>query len=443
LSRLTRRKLLVPRRKSRSFGIFSEQNPRFKKRNEDAAAVALFSTAGGRRVAYAAVADGISGLPNGDVAARLAVEGPLARLRAATWKTEEELREVLQRGFEEVNRQIADLPNGAGATLTAVVLTEDLLGILHIGDTSCFYFGQDESGDPRALRLTAPDTVVGDALAAGVDEDEVASMHQHALARSLGDLSAQPSIVLNPRGASSRKGMLLLTSDGITDVWSSGELLGRAGGTGDLDQLCASLCAEALIRPKGNGKPNRDNITCVGLDLVLWGKLGKPVEAWAGAAAKPGEVPASTRRRPLTRSFALVLASVIVVALGVYLSGIFSGPVGAPPTPPVPPPAVDPKAEAARVPAKEALGATASAGPAPVTPVPVIQIPGISPLPDRPLQPEKLGNPVGASSGAAASPAGKKAGAAVSPSAGADPGAKAAIQPRQGELSAPPPKSAP
>jgi serine/threonine protein phosphatase PrpC len=431
----------VRRRKSRSFGIFSEQNPRFKKRNEDAAAVALFSTAGGSRVAYAAVADGISGLPNGDVAARLAVEGPLARLRAATWKTEEELREVLQRGFEEVNREIADLPNGAGATLTAVVLTEDF--ILHIGDTSCFYFGQDESGDPRALRLTAPDTVAGDALAAGVDEDEVAAMHQHALARSLGDLSAQPSIVLNPRGVSSRKGMLLLTSDGITDVWSSGELLGRAGEPGDLDQLCASLCAEALTRPKANGKPNRDNITCVGLDLALWGKPGKPVEAWAGAAAKPVEAPASTRRRPLTLTLALVLASVIVAALGVYLSGIFSDSVGAPPMPPAPPPAAAPEAETARVLAKEAPSAAASAGPAPVAPVPVIQIPGISPLSDRHLQPEKLGNPVGASSGAAASPAGKKGGGAVSPAAGADPGAKAAIQPRQGELSAPPPKSAP
>ncbi len=437
--------------KPRAFGIFSEQNPRFKKRNEDAAAVSFFTTAGGSHVVYAAVADGISGLPNGDVAARLAVEGPLARLRASNWKTEEELREVLQRGFDEVNREIADLPNGAGATLTAVVLTEDLLGLLHIGDTSCFYFGQDESGDPRALRLTAPDTVVGDALAAGVDEDEVASMHQHALARSLGDLSTQPSIVLNPRGGDSRKGMLLLTSDGITDVWSSGELLGRAGEAGNLDQLCASLCADALNRPKANGKPNRDNITCIGLDLSVRGKRVKPAEAWAGAAARPGEAPAPPRKRPLTLSLALVLAVLIVTALGAYLSGIFSGPLVPDSTLAAPTPA--PKSEPVRVPAKEASAATPPAGPAPVTPVPVIQVPGISPvpekplagksLPERPLQPEKLGPPVGASSGSAARPAAKQEGAAITPSPATDPGAKAAIQPRPLDPASPPPKPAP
>lgn len=424
--------------KPRPFGVFSEQNPRFKKRNEDAAAVAFFTSAQGRHVAYAAVSDGISGLPNGDAAARLAVEGPLALLREAIWHTEEQLREVLQRGFDEVNRAIADLPNGAGATLTAVVLSEGLLGILHIGDTSCFYFGQDASGDPRALRLTAPDTVVGDALAAGVDEDEVASMHQHALARSLGDLSAKPSIVLNPRGVSAGKGILLLTSDGITDVWSSGELLGRAGEVKNLDELCGSLCADALRRPKANGKPNRDNITCIGLDLSSWGKPMKPAEVWAGAAFRTGDVPASPRKRPATLALILLLALNIVGAVVVHLEGIFSGPVVAEPTPPAAPSALAPKADTSRAPASESPAAASSAGPASV-----IQVPGISPPTEKPLQPEKLGPPVGASSGSAAVPTVTKASPAAAPSAGIDPGAKAAIQPRKSEPGSPPPKASP
>jgi protein phosphatase len=251
----------------KSIGLWSEQNPNYKGRNEDAACAGIILSASGQKIVFAAIADGVSGLPNGDVAARLAAKWPQDFIPAATFNSNEEFIDILKREFKKLNDTICSLPGGAGSTLTIVFMYHNESVVLHVGDTTCFYFTFNDDGDPSSLTLTQSDSVVGLAGASGMTDEELEQMHQHALAKSLGDPNIEPSIFVNPLKFNIKRGYLLLTTDGITDVWSSSEILPELNEELDMNIICRRLCDAALVRKKKNQRPNRDNITCVLIKL--------------------------------------------------------------------------------------------------------------------------------------------------------------------------------
>ena len=257
-------KLMAP---SKPVGMWSEQNLNYKKRNEDGASAGLVLSSSGKKVIFAAVADGVSGLPNGDAASRLAVEWPRSFIPAANFNSTGDFVEILKVEFQNLNNSVCALPGGAGSTLTVVFLFGSDIIIVHIGDTTCFYFTFNDDGDPCSITLTRSDSVVGQASASGLPDEELELMHQHALAKSLGDCNVEPSIIVNPVGLNLNRGYLLLTTDGITDVWSPSEILLEMNEVKDLNETCKRLCTLALQRRKKNQRPNRDNITCALVEL--------------------------------------------------------------------------------------------------------------------------------------------------------------------------------
>lgn len=308
------------RDKSSPFGLWSEQNPTYKRRNEDGGSAGLLVSASGQRVIFAAVADGVSGLPNGDEASRLAVRWPQEVIPAVTFDSTTSFVEALRKDFDRLNERICALPGGAGTTLTVVFLVGKEIVVVHVGDTTCFYFDLDPDENPRGLTLTRSDSVVGQARAAGTTDEELEGMHQHALAKCLGDPSLEPAIVVNPPNCRNDRGTILLTTDGITDVWSPSEILPELAAAPDATAVARNLCTQALVRKKKNQRPNRDNITAVLIKLENFPERLKPGCNFVGSAkplpAKPAPVPWYANAK--------VLAAVILVATAAGLMIIWS-----------------------------------------------------------------------------------------------------------------------
>jgi len=291
------------------FALCTEQNPRYKPQNEDSAAAGLIVNALGVRCHLGAVADGVSGLANGREASRLAVRGLVAELRTAKFASAADLVALAPDIFTRINEPIRSLSDrGSGTTLTAAVVVGRAFVVMHLGDSSCTYLGPDGSGGSRSLRLTREHTLVADATAAGADQAELDSLHQHALAACLGDPEVAPQIVVSPPDLSFDGGRLLLASDGVTDVWAPADLLAIADRTRDSAALCRALCVESLIRQTPQGRPNKDNITAVVLDLGALSESAPENIKFVGGAE---DAPAATkpergnRRGRQARAFAL------------------------------------------------------------------------------------------------------------------------------------------
>lgn len=155
--------------------------------NQDAVLTLHGEEAPNRALAVAAVADGMGGLPAGDVASSLAIEALRDRLTSDIG--EGPLRELLPHAMEDANRAVcedaADNPehNGMGTTLTVALVTEDRIFIAHIGDSSAYLLR-----DSRLEQLTVDHTWVQEGLDAGTLTPAEAATHpyRNMLTRGIG-----------------------------------------------------------------------------------------------------------------------------------------------------------------------------------------------------------------------------------------------------------------
>lgn len=217
--------------------------------NEDAAFA-------GRRLLV--VADGMGGLPAGELASEIAVAA-LHPLESSP--TDDDLIGALRARVEIANGQIREAVaadparQGMGTTITAVLLDGARAGLLHIGD-SRGYLWRD-----GALRQITPDHTYVQAL---VDQGLLtpAEAREHPqkalvtqalqgspLAPFTGELELRPG------------DRLLLCSDGLSDVVPDEDLAATLAAYADLDACAAHLIAQALA----GGGP--DNITVVLADF--------------------------------------------------------------------------------------------------------------------------------------------------------------------------------
>src|SRR6266545_201452 len=122
-----------------------------------------------------AVADGIGGLPAGEVASEIAIRGltaldeqfhgaePLRALRKAVNEANDEIRRVAE----------SDPANdGMGTTVTALLLSGDRFGLLHIGDSRAYLLR-----DGVLSQLTRDDTYVQALVDQGLLTAEAARNH--------------------------------------------------------------------------------------------------------------------------------------------------------------------------------------------------------------------------------------------------------------------------
>jgi PPM family protein phosphatase len=200
----------------------------------------------------AAVADGMGGLPGGEIAASAATGllraafrgGPLAEIeaavRAANWA-------IWARASEQP--ELA----GMGTTICAAGLLEDgHLGVVHVGDSRAYLWH-----DGGLLQLTLDHTVTAELVSRGELSEEEEPRHPHfgVLTRALG---VAPEVAIDSERLSVVPGdRLLVCSDGLVNELSRAEIAGAMAAHEDVNALADNLVEMAIAHG------GRDNVSVV------------------------------------------------------------------------------------------------------------------------------------------------------------------------------------
>jgi PPM family protein phosphatase len=222
-----------------------------------------------------AVADGMGGAKAGEVAAEMAVSevGGLAPPVTA-----DAVRDALERANAAIRRLAEEDPDkaGMGTTLTAAVLADGRLDVVHVGDSRAYLWR-----DGELRQLTQDHSVVAELVRRGSISPEDAETHPHrnVITRALG---AEPQVVPDTVSEPLREGdVVLLCSDGLSSYVGADEIarvLSRARTLAE---------AARLLVERANAAGGVDNVT------VVLARAGRPADR---AAAAEGTDDAPTGR---------------------------------------------------------------------------------------------------------------------------------------------------
>jgi PPM family protein phosphatase len=218
--------------------------------NEDAAHA-------GRHVV--ALADGIGGMPAGELASSTVVRA-LAALDAQPSVSEPET--ALRDTVEAANKTIQELSesdssrDGMGTTVTALMLCGDQIALINVGDSRCYL-----ERDGELYRLTKDDTFVQALVDEGLLTPAEARNHprRSIVTQALQGLPYEASSTTRPTRPGDR---FLLCSDGLSDIVTD-DAIGRALRT----QPDLNKCAQSLIRLALDAGAS-DNVTVVVADVI-------------------------------------------------------------------------------------------------------------------------------------------------------------------------------
>lgn len=207
---------------------------------------------------FFAVADGLGGLPDGDIAANAAVDYLKKHLQ--DYLVEGNLR--MKDLFEATNTHVYALGLashagvGIGTTLTGVAFRDDSLFAGHVGDSSLYLFR-----DGKFHIVTEEHTMAAE-LGGGHDQKQnraIPEFYYHTLTRCIG---AAPEVEISLEELKTEPGdRLLLSTDGLIKVASSALITEAMATAKNTQNLVEALLEFALE----NGCP--DNITLVAIFL--------------------------------------------------------------------------------------------------------------------------------------------------------------------------------
>lgn len=201
----------------------SDRGP-VREQNEDYLGCAIPSAAGQARTQgwLFALADGVGGHAQGEVASRTAVEAMLAGFREADGS--EPLGSMMKRLVQLANTRVlqAAMKAGPGAkgmatTIVACALRFDRAVVAHVGDSRCYLVRRG-----RAVALTQDHTMANEQTRMGLISPEEAAESRHILSRCLG---AEPAVIADVSEHVVLSGdVLVLCSDGLHGAVSGSEI---------------------------------------------------------------------------------------------------------------------------------------------------------------------------------------------------------------------------
>ncbi len=230
-----------------------------KQVNEDASAYA--ETPFGH---LTVLCDGMGGHLAGREASSLAVREIIARVIAAPEGSapSEVLAQAIVGAGREVYALGADAPLASrpGATCVAALIHPGGVYLAHVGDSRCYLI---RKGHPT--QLTRDHSVVAELVAAGVLTAEAAQDHPDAnqITRALG-IAPEPEVELGGPFALFAADVLLLASDGLTDLISDAEL--ATGTARGLASGPAVVCQQLV--DLANQRGGHDNITVQVVEVI-------------------------------------------------------------------------------------------------------------------------------------------------------------------------------
>lgn len=204
------------------------------------------------------VCDGMGGAKAGNVASALAVETFVAALETCVGQPEERLTTALAKANERVYQcahRNLDC-RGMGTTLVAALVEGHLAHIINVGDSRAYYLSSK-----GIKQITRDHSLVQDLVLRGHITPEEARTHpnKNVITRALGvDSKLKGDLFTKELEPDS---LLLLCSDGLSNMLEDQELLEVVQQGGDCPQRCQRLIDLALERGA------RDNVTAVLLAL--------------------------------------------------------------------------------------------------------------------------------------------------------------------------------
>jgi serine/threonine protein phosphatase PrpC len=188
--------------------VFTAPRPGAGGGNQDGAA--LVELGPGRGVL--AVADGLGGQPQGEKAARLALESLVDAVLESDARGGT-LRHAILDGFERASQRVQGLGVGAATTLVVVEIDGGRLRGYHVGDSMILVVGQRG----RRKLQTVSHSPVGYAVEAGVLDESEALHHDelHLISNMVGAADMRLEVG-SPRALAPRD-TVLLASDGLLD----------------------------------------------------------------------------------------------------------------------------------------------------------------------------------------------------------------------------------
>jgi len=236
--------------------VFTARSPAKETANEDAVALIPVGSSAGVLV----VADGLGGLPAGEMAARLAI----TTLKEALSGVREDgmsLREAVLDGIERANANILALGTGCATTLVVVELQERMMRSYHVGDSLVMLIGQRG----KLKFQSVSHSPVGYAVEAGLLDESEAIHHEerNVVSNVIGTpemrIDIGPAIELAPRDT------LLLASDGLPDNLYVDEIVARVK-AGPLQAAAETLvrdCRQRMERPLPDRPSHPDDLSII------------------------------------------------------------------------------------------------------------------------------------------------------------------------------------
>ncbi len=197
--------------------VYSARAPGKESGNEDAAAVVYVKDV----CTLLAVADGVGSLPSGAKAACVALE-TLCEVVRINRPDAESARTAILTAFDEANRAVMALGNGAATTLAIVEVRGSEVRTYHAGDSGVLIFG----GRGKVRLQTIAHSPVGYALEAGLLDESAAMEHEdrHIVSNVVGDpqlhVGVSSPVELRPRDT------IVVASDGLFDNLYQDEVIG-------------------------------------------------------------------------------------------------------------------------------------------------------------------------------------------------------------------------
>ena len=213
-----------------------------------------------------ALADGVGGHAQGEVASRTAVEAMLAGFRESDGS--ESLGSLLKRLVQAANTRVLEAaiaagPSGAGmaTTLVACALRFDRAVVAHVGDSRCYLVRRG-----RAISLTRDHTMANEQARLGLISSAEAAESRHILSRCLGaelavNVDVSEHVVLAGDA-------LVLCSDGLHGAVSNSEIGSVVRESRDLSGAAHKLVSLA------NQRDGSDNISAQLIRIISVERVG-------------------------------------------------------------------------------------------------------------------------------------------------------------------------
>jgi serine/threonine protein phosphatase PrpC len=265
------------------YGARTERGP-VRADNQDSAYVAA---------RLVAIADGMGGMAAGDLASRLVI-GAMAAVDGNSHDGNAHdgrgnvgealvgrLRAAASEGNRLIAAEVAENPGlrGMGTTLTALLVAEDKIGMVHVGDSRAYRLRDGELN-----QITKDDTYVQVLVDEGCITREEAATHpqRSAVTRALQGNPVEPRYSVRPAVAGDR---YLLCSDGVSDFLDPGTIAAKLGGYAEPQAAADHLVAAALEAGA------TDNVTAIVADVVAGDASDADGQILGAAAVKAAGSP--------------------------------------------------------------------------------------------------------------------------------------------------------